>query len=65
MLKETNATEDAPVETTLGANPEEAVDAEIARIVKEKWYVSSNFDDTSGVRNRTSDDGDDEERAEV
>jgi hypothetical protein len=65
MLKETNAIEDAPVETTLGVNPEEADDAEIARIVKEKWYVSSNFDDTSGVHNRTSDDGDDEERAEV
>jgi hypothetical protein len=35
MLKETNATEDAPVETTLGANPEEVVDAEITRIIKE------------------------------
>jgi hypothetical protein len=65
MLKETNATEDAPVETTLGANPEEVVDAEITRIIKEKQSVSGNFDDTSGVRNRASDDGDDDERAEV
>jgi hypothetical protein len=65
MLKETNMTEDAPIETTLSVNPEEVVDAEITRIVKEKRYVSDDFDDTGGVRNGASDDGDDEEREEV
>jgi hypothetical protein len=65
MLKETNATEDAPVETTLGVNLEEVVDVEITRIVKEKRSVSDDFDGSGGVHNMTSNDGDDEERAEV
>jgi hypothetical protein len=58
-------TEDVPVETTLSVNPKEVVDAEITRIVKEKWSISSDFDDTGGVRNMASNDGDDEERVEV
>jgi hypothetical protein len=33
--------------------------------MKEKWSVSDGFDDTGDVHDRTSDDGDQEERAEV
>jgi hypothetical protein len=36
MLKEKEVVEDTPIETVGGANPEETVDAEVARIVKEK-----------------------------
>jgi hypothetical protein len=56
---------DAPVETVPGADPEEAVDAAVVKIVKEKLSGSDGFDDMGGVRSRTSDDGHQEERAEV
>jgi hypothetical protein len=65
MLKEAKMTKDAAVETVPGANPEEAVNAKVMKIMKEKRSVSDGFDDTSGVRGGTSDDGDQEERAEV
>jgi hypothetical protein len=56
---------DAPVKTVPGADPEEAVDAAVAKIVKEKLSGSDGFDDMGGVHSRTSDDGHQEERAEV
>jgi hypothetical protein len=65
MLKEAEMTEDACVETVPGTNPEEAVHAEVTKIMKEKRSVSDGFDDTGGVRGRTFGDGDQEERSEV
>jgi hypothetical protein len=58
-------TKDAPIKTVLGANPEEAIDAAVTKIAKEKRSGSAGFDDTGGVHGRTSNDGDQEERAEV
>jgi hypothetical protein len=46
MLKEKEATEDTPIETIPGANPDEAVDAEVAKIAKEKQSASNSFDYT-------------------
>jgi hypothetical protein len=57
MVKEAGMIEDAGVETVPGANPEEAVDADVVKIAKEKWSVSDGFDDTDGVHGRTSGDG--------
>jgi hypothetical protein len=62
MLKEVGMTKDAPVKAVPGVDPEEAVDA---AVVKEKQSVFDHFDDTGGVCGRTSDDADQEERAEV
>jgi hypothetical protein len=50
------ATEDTPVETVPGANPEEMVDADVAKIAKEKQSSSDGFDDTGIVHDRASDD---------
>jgi hypothetical protein len=36
MLKEKEVTEDTLIKTIAGANPEEAVDVEVAKIMKEK-----------------------------
>jgi hypothetical protein len=58
-------TKDAPVETVRGADREEAVDAEVARITKEKPTFSGGSGDVGGVCGETSNDGDQEERAEV
>jgi hypothetical protein len=65
MLKEKEVTKDTPVETVLGANPEEGVDAEVTKIMKEKLSASDGFDDTSIVRDRASDDVEEGERVEV
>jgi hypothetical protein len=65
MLKEVGMTKDAPVETIPDTDPEEAVDAAIVKVLKEKWSVSDGFDDMGGIRARTSIDGDQEGRAEV
>jgi hypothetical protein len=64
-LKEADITKDAPVKTIPSADPEEAIDAAVAEITKEKWSISDGFDDTGGVRSKTSDDGELEERVEV
>jgi hypothetical protein len=58
-------TKDAPFETIPDVDLEEVVDAVVAKIAKGKRSVSNGFDDTGGVCGRTSDDGDQEERAEV
>jgi hypothetical protein len=51
-------TEDMPIETILGADPEGTVDAEVVKITKEKRSVPDSFDDVGGVLGRTSSDGD-------
>jgi hypothetical protein len=58
-------TKDAPIEAVPGADSEEAIDAVVAKIAKEKWSGSTSFDDTGGARGRTSNDGDQEETTEV
>jgi hypothetical protein len=58
-------TQDAPVETIPDADPAEAIDAVVAKIIQEKWSGSAGFDDTSGAHGKTFNDGDQEERAEV
>jgi hypothetical protein len=65
MLKEAGMTKDALVETVPGSHREEGVDAAVVKITKEKQSISDGFDDMGGVHGRTSDDGDQEERAEV
>jgi hypothetical protein len=57
--------EDVPIETALGAHPEEVVDVKVVKITKEKQSVSDGFDDTGVVRDRASDDVDEGERVEV
>jgi hypothetical protein len=57
--------EHAPIETALDAHPEEVVDAEIAKIMKEKQFVSCGFDGTGTVHDGASDDVDAGERVEV
>jgi hypothetical protein len=57
--------EDAPIETALGAHTEEAVDAEVVKITKEKQSVSDGFDDIGVVRDGASNDVDEVERVEV
>jgi hypothetical protein len=52
-LKEKEVAEDAPIETALGAHPEEAADAEVVKTMKEEQSVSDGFDDTSIVRCHT------------
>jgi hypothetical protein len=49
MLKEAGVTKDAPIKTVLGANPEEAIDAAVTKIAKEKRSGSAGFDDTGSV----------------
>jgi hypothetical protein len=44
---------------------EEAVDAEVARIVREKQSVSGAFEDTDVVRDGASEDVDDGERVDM
>jgi hypothetical protein len=51
--------------TVPGANPEELVDAEVAKNVKEKWSSSNGFDDTGIAHDRTSDDVEEGERVEM
>jgi hypothetical protein len=58
MLKERDVAEDARIETVSSTNTEEAVNVEIARIVKEKHYVSNGCDDIDAVHDRASDDVD-------
>jgi hypothetical protein len=65
MLKEKEVAEDTPIETVGGANPEETVDAEVARIVKEKWSASDGFDDTGVFHDGASDDVEEDETMEV
>jgi hypothetical protein len=50
-------TKDAPIETILSI--------EVAKILKEKRFVSDGFDDTGGVRGRAFDDDDQQKRADV
>jgi hypothetical protein len=57
--------EDVPIETALGAHPEEVVDAKVVKITKEKQSVSDGFDDTGVVCDEASDDVDEGERVEV
>jgi hypothetical protein len=64
VLKEAEVTKDMPVETICGADPEETIDGEVARIAKEKWSGSGGSSDVGGVRGKTFDDGD-QEGAEV
>jgi hypothetical protein len=58
-------TKDAPFETIPNVDPKEVVDVVVTKIAKGKRSVSDGFNDTGGVCGRTSDDGDQEERAEV
>jgi hypothetical protein len=51
-------TQDAPVKTIPNADPKEAIDAVVAKIVKEKQSGSVCFDDTGGAHGRTFDDDD-------
>jgi hypothetical protein len=55
---EAEMTKDAPVETIPRASPEEAVDAEVTKITREKRSTSDFFDGAGGVRGGTSDGGD-------
>jgi hypothetical protein len=48
--------EDAPIGTAPGVHPKEAVDAQVAEIMKEKQFSSDGFDDIGDVRDRASDD---------
>jgi hypothetical protein len=59
------ATEDTRVETVPGANPEEMVDADVAKIAKEKQSSSDGFDDTGIVHDGASDDVEEGDRVEV
>jgi hypothetical protein len=65
MLKEKEVTEDAPIETALGAHPKEVVDVEVVKITKEKQSVSDGFDDTGAIHDGASDDVDEGEPVEV
>jgi hypothetical protein len=65
MLEKAEMTKDVLVETVPSTDPEEAVDAEFAKIPREKQLVSDGFDDVGSVDGRTSNDGDLEERVEV
>jgi hypothetical protein len=65
MLKEKEVTQDAPTKTVHEGSSEEAVDVEIARIMKEKQSVSGALDDAVVVRDRASNDAEDTERVEV
>jgi hypothetical protein len=58
-------TRDMLVKAVPDTDPKEAVDAAIVKIMQEKQFVSDGFDDMGSVHGRTSDDGDQEERAEV
>jgi hypothetical protein len=58
-------TKDVPIETIPRSSPEEAVDAEVAKIEREKQSASDGFDGADGVCSGTSDGGDQEERIEV
>jgi hypothetical protein len=58
-------TMDVPVKTVSGTYLEEAVDAEVARIVREKQSVSGAFEDTDVVRDGASEDVDDGERVDM
>jgi hypothetical protein len=58
-------TKDTPIETVPGADPKETIDDAVVKIAKKKRSGSAGFDDLGGVRGRTSNDGDQEERAEV
>jgi hypothetical protein len=57
--------QDAPIKTILGVDPVEAIDDAVVKIIKEKLSGSTSFDDTGDARDRTFNDGDEEERAEV
>jgi hypothetical protein len=65
MLKETEVAKDTAIETIPGANPKEAVDAEVKKIVKEKRSASNGFDDTGVVHDGAWDDVEDGERVEL
>jgi hypothetical protein len=65
MLKDLEVTRDTLIKIVLEVDPKEAVDAEVAKIAKEKQSVPDGFGDAGGVQGRTSDDDDQEERAEV
>jgi hypothetical protein len=65
MLKEADMTMDAPIEAIPGDDPDEVVDAVVVKIAKEKRPVFDGFIDMGGVRNRISDDGYQEERADM
>jgi hypothetical protein len=65
MLKEKEVTEDTLIKTIAGANPEEAVDVEVAKIMKEKWSAFNGFDDTHVVRDGAFDDVEEGEGVEV
>jgi hypothetical protein len=65
MLKEKEVSKGMPVKLVAGANPEEAVDAEVTKIMKEKQSASDGFHDTSIVRDGASDDVEEGERVEV
>jgi hypothetical protein len=53
-------TKDVPVKTIPGASPEEAVDAEVVKITREKRSTSDDFDGAGGVRGGTFNGGDQE-----
>jgi hypothetical protein len=53
-------TKDVPVKTIPGASLEEAVDAEVVKITREKRSTSDDFDGAGGVHGRTFDGGDQE-----
>jgi hypothetical protein len=65
MLKEEEATKDTPVKTISGANPEEAIDAKVTKIAKEKQSASDDSDDTSIVCDIASNDVGEGDRVEV
>jgi hypothetical protein len=65
MLKEKEVTEDAPIKTVSRDNREEAVDAEVAKIVKEKRSTSVSFDDTGVFCDGAFHDVEEGERVEV
>jgi hypothetical protein len=65
MLKGVDMTKYMPIQAITSADPEEAVDAAVVKIEKEKRCVSVGFADMGGVHGRISNDGDQEERAEV
>jgi hypothetical protein len=50
-------TKHAPVKTVPNADLEEAIDAAVMKVAKEKRSFSNGFDDKGGVRGRISDDG--------
>jgi hypothetical protein len=52
---------DAPFKTALGVHPEEEVDAEVAKIMKEKQSIFDGFDDTGTVHDGAYDDVDEGE----